>query len=148
MQSQAKTVKAYIAELPADRQNIIQEVRAALLKYLPEGYEETMQYGMITYVVPLARYPKGYLDKAEQPLPFLALASQKDYLSVYLMCVYAGSDDAFKKAYQATGKKLNMGKSCIRFKKVEDLALDVIGKEISKVSVDKFITVYEQGRKK
>lgn len=148
MQSQAKTVADYIAELSPERQHIMTTVRNALLAYLPEGYEETMQYSMITYVVPLSRYPNGYLDKATQPLPFAALASQKDYCSVYLMCVYAGSDDAFKKAYQATGKKLNMGKSCIRFKKVEDLALEVIGKEISKVSVDDFIARYEQSRKK
>ena len=125
MQSKAKTVKEYLAELPADRRKAIEEVRKTILKHLPKGYVEIMQYGMIGYAVPLSLYPQGYHCKKDEPLPFISLASQKNNMTLYMFCLYLEKKDAerFQKEYKASGKKLDMGKSCIRFKKVEDLML-------------------------
>jgi len=145
MQSKAATVDEYLAELPEDRREIIQAVREVILKNLPAGYEEGMQYGMIGYYVPHSLYPDGYHCDPQQPLPYASLASQKNYISLYLMCIYG--DEAhkawFQQAWEATGKKLNMGKSCVRFKKLDDLPLKVIGQAIKKVPVKKFIKFYE-----
>ncbi len=148
MQSKAKTVGRYIASLPKERQASIQAVRRVIVKNLPQGYEETMQYGMISYVVPLRSYPTGYLGQKDVPLPYAGLASQKNYMSLYLMATYGdkAGEARFKKEYKASGKKLNMGKSCIRFKSVEDLALPVIGKAIRRMPVKKFIAAYERAR--
>lgn len=150
MQSQAKTVTAYLNELPPERKAAISRVRETILKHLPKGYEETMQYGMICYVVPLSRYPKGYAFDGKTPLPYASLGSQKNYMAVYLMCTYGNPQlyDWFVKAYKASGKKLNMGKSCIRFTKLENLPLQVIGEAVAKTTVDEFITTYEKARKK
>jgi len=146
MQSKAKTVTQYLADLPADRRKAIEQVRATIRKHLPKGYEEIMQYGMIGYAVPLSLYPQGYHCKKDEPLPFIALASQKNNMALYMFCLYLEKKDAerFQKEYKASGKKLDMGKSCIRFKKPEDLALDVIGKAIARTPVKKHIEVYEQ----
>ena len=148
MQSKAKTVTQYLAELPADRRKAIEQVRAMIRKHLPKGYEEMMQYGMIGYAVPLKLYPPGYHCKKDEPLPFLALASQKNNMALYMFCLYVDEKDRaqFQKEYKASGKKLDMGKSCIRFKKTEDLALDVIGRFIARVPVKKHIEVYEKAR--
>jgi hypothetical protein len=146
MKSQAKTVAAYLAELPEDRRAAIQAVRKVMLKHLPEGYAETMQYGMIAYVVPLSLYPAGYLNRKNEALPYAGLASQKNYMSVYLMSVY-GDPSWFVKAYRTAGKKLDMGKGCVRFRKVEDLALDVIGQAVARIPVKKYITMCESPRK-
>ena len=148
MQSKAKTVTQYLAELPADRRKAIGQVRAMIRKHLPKGYEEMMQYGMIGYAVPLKLYPPGYHCAKDTPLPFLSLASQKNNMALYMFCLYVDEKDRaqFQKEYKASGKKLDMGKSCIRFKKPEDLALDVIGRFIARVPVKKHIEVYEKAR--
>jgi len=145
MQSKAETVAQYLAELPEDRRAAIEAVRKVVLKNLDKGYEEGMQYGMIGYYVPHRIYPAGYHCDPRQPLPFAALASQKNYMSLYLGCVY---DDGpryarFQKAWAKTGKKLDMGKSCIRFKRVDDLALDVIAEAIRTAPAARFIEYYE-----
>ena len=145
MQSQATTVEKYLAELPADRRAAIQVVREVILKNLDKKYEEGMQYGMIGYFVPHSVYPAGYHCDPKQPLPYLCLASQKNYMSFYAMSLYLSADDRkwFEQACAKSGKKLNMGKSCIRFKQLSDLPLDVIGKAIKRVPVRKYIALYE-----
>ncbi|HXF50020.1 MAG TPA: DUF1801 domain-containing protein [Verrucomicrobiae bacterium] len=148
MQSKAKTVKEYLNELPPDRKAAISAVREVILKNLPKGCEETIQYGMIGYVIPHRVYPAGYHCDPKQPLPFICLASQKNHMAIYLMNIYMNkaSEDWFKKAYKAAGKKLDMGKSCIRFKKEEDLALDVIGQAVARQSVKEYIALYEKNK--
>lgn len=150
VQSQATTVKGYLAELPPDRRNVVAAVRKIILDNLPAGYEEGMQYGMIGYFVPLKIYPEGYLDNPSVPLCYAALAAQKNYFSLYLMTIYSnqGSETWFKKAWQKTGKKLDMGKSCLRFKKLEDLSLDLISQVIARTPVPDYIALYETARKK
>ena len=148
MQSKAKTVNEYLKSLSPERRASIEAVRKVILMNLPKGYDEGMQYGMIGYCVPLNLYPNGYLGQKDIPLPFAALASQKNYMAVYLMCIYGEGEKAFKEAYKATGKKMDIGKACIRFRKLEDLQLDLIGKTIAKVSVDNFIAQYEKSRQK
>lgn len=145
MQSKAKTVKAYLAELPEDRRAALEAVRAVILKNLDKDYEEGMQYGMIGYHVPHRVYPAGYHCDPKQPLPFASLASQKNHMSVGLMChSYGGEEDKwFRAAWAKTGKKLDMGVCCIRFKRLDDLPLEVIGAAIKRVPVKKFIEHYE-----
>ncbi len=122
---------------------------AVIRARLPEGYEEGMQYGMIGYFVPHRIYPAGYHANPKEPLPFLALASQKNHMALYMMCVYVDQgEETFRAAWNVSGKKLDMGKSCIRFKKVEDLALDVIGDWIHGIPVERFISDYEASRPK
>jgi hypothetical protein len=144
MQSKATSVAEYLAELPEDRRAAISVVRRVILENLDEDYEECMQYGMIGYVVPHRVYPAGYHCDPNQPLPFAGLASQKNHMSIYLMCVYGGGEHEqwFREAWARTGKKLDMGKACIRFKKVEDLALDVIGESIRRATAKKFLEQY------
>jgi hypothetical protein len=145
MQSQATTVSQYLAELPDDRREIVKSVRQEILKNLPSGYEEGMQYGMIGYYVPHSLYPAGYHCNPKQSLPFANLASQKQYVSVYLYCVYSDEKQAewFRRAWEKTGRKLNMGKSCVRLRKLEDIPLKVIGQAVKRVPVAKFIATYE-----
>jgi len=145
MKSEATTVKAYLAELPPDRRKAIAAVRAVMLKNLPKGYEEGIQYGMIGYYVPHSVYPPGYHCDPKQPLPFAGLASQKNHMAIYLMCVYSDPKQEawFRKAWAKTGKKLDMGKSCVRFRKIEDVALEVIGEVIRRVPAKKFIACFE-----
>ena len=145
MQSQATTVAQYLAELPEDRRQTLEAVRKVILDNLDKDYEEGIQYGMIGYYVPHQVYPAGYHCDPRQPLCFAGLASQKNYMSLYLMCVYGESDLAtwFQRAWAKTGKKLDMGKSCVRFKKLDDLALDVIGEAIRRVPAKKYIEVCE-----
>lgn len=145
MQSKAATVKDYLASLPPDRREAIEAVRKVVLKNLDKDYVENMSYGMIGYCVPHSIYPPGYHCNPEQALPFAALASQKNYMSLYLMCTYGNVSHMkwFQDAWAKTGKKLDMGKSCIRFKKVEDLALDVIGEAIRRVPAKKYIAEVE-----
>lgn len=125
MQSDAKTPEAYLSELEPKRREAISAVRDVILENLPDGYEEVMQYGMLSYVVPLSEFADTYNG---QPLMYIALASQKQYMSLYLTTVYGDPalSDWFKQRYLATGKKLNMGKSCVRFRKLEDLPLDLV----------------------
>ncbi len=150
MQSKAKTVEEYIQSLPTEQAEVVRRVRAVILKNLPKGCEEGMQYGMIGYFVPLRLYPAGYLNKKDVPLPFMALASQKNYFSLYVMTVYGNKALAswFKVEYEKGGYTLDMGKSCIRFKKLEQLNLAAVGKLVAKVPVKKFIEAYEQAKNK
>lgn len=145
MQSKAKTVARYLKELPADRREAVEAVRAVVLRNLPKGYAEGMQYGMIGYFVPHEIYPPGYHCNPREPLTFASIASQKNHMAVYMMCVYGDENHRawFLDAWAKTGKKLDMGKSCVRFKRIGDLPLDVIGKAIKRVSVKKFIEFYE-----
>jgi len=140
------SVDAYLTALPPDRRATISAVRKVILEHLPEGYTECIQYGMIAYVVPHSLYPKGYHCDPGKPLQYAALGSQKNHMALYLMTVYGdpGTEQWFRKEYAATGKKLNMGKACLRFGSVDDLALDVIGKLIARVQVKVYIDRVEQ----
>ncbi|MCC6360739.1 MAG: DUF1801 domain-containing protein [Phycisphaerales bacterium] len=145
MQSKATTVKAYLAEMPPERRAAISAVRDVILKNLDKGYEEGMSYGMIGYYVPHRIYPPGYHCNPKLPLPFAGLASQKNYMSFYAMSVYAdrSEEDWVRERFARAGKKLDMGKCCIRFKKLEDVPLDVIGEIIRRVPVARCIEHYE-----
>ncbi len=149
MQSKAATVEQYLAELPEDRRKAIEAVRQVVLKNLDKDYEEGIQYGMIGYYVPHRVYPAGYHCDPKQPLPFANLASQKNHMALYLMCVYGETDHSkwFREAWAKTGKKLDMGQACVRFKKVEDLALDVIGEAIRRVPAKKYVAHCEAALK-
>ena len=141
MQSSAKTVQEYLKELPADRRLAINAVRGVILANLPKGYEERMSYGMIGYVVPHGIYPKGYQCNPKLPLPFVNLGSQKNHMSLHLMCCYGDPKlkAGFEKAWKATGKKWDMGGGCVRFKKLEDVPLEVIGQLVASMPVDVYI---------
>lgn len=145
--STATTVDAYLAELPDADRDTLAAVRKVIKKHLPKGYEERMNWGVISYEIPLSRYPGTY---NKQPLTYAALAKQKNYFAVYLMGVYASEAEAqrFRDEYRQTGKKLDMGKSCIRFKKLEDLPLELIGKTVASVDPDEFIARYEKARQR
>lgn len=144
MQSKATTVRQYLAEQPAERRSILAAVRAIILKNLDPLFEEGMQYGMIGYYVPHRVYPAGYHCDPKQPLPFICLAAQKNYLSLYLGCVYGSErEQPFRAAWEKTGKKLDMGKACVRFKKLDDLALEVIANAIRRTRARDFIKYYE-----
>lgn len=146
VQSSAQTVEEYLAELPPDRRGAIATVRKVILDHLPEGYEETMDFGMIGYVVPLQKYPVTYNG---HPLAYAGLASQKNHMALYLMCVYGDQEtgELFRDRYKASGKKLDMGKSCVRFKKLEDLPLDLIGEVIARTPMATYIERYEAFRR-
>ena len=146
MKSSAKTVDEYLASLPTDRRVAVSAVRKVILANLPAGYEECLSYGMIGYVVPHRLYPDGYHCDPKQPLPFACLGSQKNHMALYLMTVYGdpATEKWFRQAWEATGKKLDMGKSCVRFKSLDDVPLDVIGKVIARVPVKKYIARVEQ----
>jgi hypothetical protein len=146
MQSKATTVKEYLASLSPDRRAAIQAVREIILKNLDKDYEEGMQYGMIGYFVPHRVFPRGYHCDPKQPVPFGGLASQKNYMSIYLMANYTDGPEGewFKAAWAKAGKKLDMGKCCIRFKKLEDVALDVIGEAVRRTPAAKFIEIYSR----
>jgi hypothetical protein len=150
MQSKATTVDEYLAELPADRRDALAAMRAVIRKNLPKGYEEGMLYGMIGYYVPHSLYPAGYHCDPKQPLGFVCLGSQKNYMSLYMMCIYIEGDDGqwFRDAWAKSGKKkLDMGKSCIRFKSIDDVPLDLIGRTIKGVPVKQHIEFYEKAFK-
>jgi hypothetical protein len=149
MRSNAKTVPEYLNSLPKDRRHIIEGLRNIIVQNLPAGYEETMQYGLIEYAVPLKRYPRGYLGDRKTPLPCAALASQKNYLSLYLMSIYGDRDfeEWFKQECISSGKTLDIGKSCVRFKRLDDLPLNVIAKAVARVPVNEFIKQYERVKK-
>lgn len=144
MQSKATSVEAYLDELPPDRRAAIEAVRKVVRANLDKDYIEIMSYGMIAYCVPHRVYPPGYHCNPRQALPFAALASQKQYMSVYLCAFLSPAGEArFRAAWRKTGKKLDMGKSCIRFRKLDDLALDVIGAFIRRTPAKAFIKLYE-----
>ena len=147
MQSKATTVDAYIAELPEDRQKMINEFRKVIKKNMPKGFQECMNYGMIGWVVPHSKYPGGYHCNPKDPLPFMGLASQKNSVNFYHMGIYG--DPKLLKWFtdehaKASSKKLDMGKSCVRYKKAEDIPLKLIGELAAKISVDDWIARYEK----
>lgn len=145
--SKAKTVDAYLKELPADRRAEIAAVLELVRKHLPRGYEETVAYGMIGWQVPLAAYPDTH---NKLPLGFVGLAAQKNYNSLYLVgcCMEPAQEKRLKDAYRKAGRKLDMGKSCLRFRRADELPADVIGELIAEVSPDDMIAIYEKARLK
>lgn len=146
MTSKAATIEEYLAELPEDRRAALEAVRKVLLENLNEGFAEGMQYGAIGYFIPHTLYPAGYHCDPKQPLPFIGLASQKNHMALYLFCLYIdGEDDQqFRDAWAKTGKKLDMGKACLRFKKLDDLALDVIADTVKGITMEDFVAHYEE----
>ena len=150
MQSAATSVSEYLASLPDDRREAIQAVRKVILANMDPLLEEGMTYGMIGYYIPHRHYPAGYHCDPKMPLGYAGLASQKNHMSLYTMSVYGHMPtlEWFQKAWAKTGKKLDMGKSCIRFKKLDDLPLDVIAELFRKVPVAKYIESVEATLKK
>ena len=146
MTSSAATVEEYLRSLPADRRAAISTVRATILAHLPAGYEERMGYGMIAYVVPHTLYPAGYHCDPKMPLMLANLGSQKNHMAMYLMTVYGdpATEKWFRQAWTATGKKLDMGKACVRFRKIEDVPLAVVGQLIARVPVKEYIARMEK----
>jgi len=147
MQSKAATVEQYIAELPAERQKPIKELRRLIKKNLPKGFKECMGYGMMAYVVPHSLYPPGYHCDPKSPLGFINLASQKNFISFYHMCLYGDNKltQWFKAAYEKAGVgKLDMGKCCVRFKNMEKIPYELIGELCSKITVEQWIEIYEK----
>lgn len=146
MQSSARTVREYLKQLPADRRQAINAVRGVILANLPKGYEECMSYGMIGYVVPHSIYPKGYQCNPKVPLPFVNLGSQKSHMALHLMCCYGDPKlkASLEKAWKGTGRKFDMGGGCLRFKKLEDVPLEVIGQFVASLPVDVYIRRIEK----
>jgi hypothetical protein len=145
--SKATTVEEYLAWLPEDRRKVISKVRSVIRKHLPKGYEEKVTYGIISYQVPLKTLPDTYNG---QPLCYAALAAQKNHNALYLMCAYGDAKQRAKleQAFKTAGKKLDMGKACVRFKSAEDLPLPAIGKLIAAVPPAKYMATYEAARKR
>jgi hypothetical protein len=146
MQSNAKTVQEYLKELPADRRAAISAVRGVILANLPKGYEECMSYGMIGYVVPHSIYPPGYQCNPKLPLPFVNLGAQKNHLALYLMCCYGDPKLKawFEKKWRDAGKKFDAGGGCVRFKKLADVPLEVIGQLVASLPVEVYIRRIEK----
>lgn len=145
------TVKDYLEVIPEERKEAIHKLRDTILKNLPKGFEESFGYGMIGYVVPHSLYPAGYHCDPKQPLPFMGFASQKNFISFYHMGMYADPvllqwfQDEYAKSVPG---KLDMGKSCVRFKKIEQIPFALIGKLVKKMSVKNWVEVYERGLKR
>lgn len=141
----ALTVDDYLAQLPDDRRELLETVLGVVRRRMPAGFAEAIEFGMPSWSVPLERYPATYNKK---PLAYVALASQKSYCSLYLMSLYSGSEDevSFRQRWTAGGRKLDMGKSCLRFKSLEDLDLDVLGDVIAGTTVEDYIARYEESR--
>lgn len=150
MQSKATTVAQYLAELPEGRRQTIETVRRVILNSLDSGFEEGMQYGMIGYYVPHRLYPAGYHCDPKQPLPFAALASQKNYMSLYIMSLYGDpkQEMQFREQWAISGKKLDMGKCCVRFRKLEDVALNAIAHAIGRVTAVGYVKACEAALQK
>ena len=151
MQSKATTPEQYLSELPEDRKEAMLKLRNAIKENLPQGFEEVISYGMLGYVVPHSIYPSGYHCDPKLPLPFINLASQKNFIALYHMGIYANKnlESWFVSEYPKHVKtKLDMGKSCIRFKKMEDIPFDFIGELSAKVSVEDWISNYEKAYRK
>lgn len=150
MQSKAKTVDEYLKEVPEDRKDSFSKLRDTILANLPDGLKEEMSYGMIGYVIPHSIYPDGYHCSPELPLPYINIASQKNFIAFYHMGIYANQEvlDWFVEEYPKHCKlKLDMGKSCIRFKKPDQIPFELIGQLMRKISVKEYINFYELSRK-
>jgi uncharacterized protein YdhG (YjbR/CyaY superfamily) len=147
MAKKAATVAEYLNGLTPERRDAIEQVRKVILDNLPKGYQESLTYGVLSYEVPLSRLPDTYNG---QPLSYVALGSQKNYMSLYLMNIYGDPKAAkwFKSAYKAKGKKLDMGKSCVRFKTVEDLPLDLVAEVVGRTPIEDWIRIYRESRAK
>jgi len=147
VKSDATTVQDYLDGLPEERRAVVSAVRDVVVRNLPDGYEESVAYGMLCYGIPLERYPDTY---NKQPLGYVALAAQKNYYSLYLSSAYmdAARTRSLADEFAKAGKKLDMGKSCVRFKKLDDLPLDVIGRSVASTPPDDFIARYEAARRK
>ena len=145
MRSSASTVDEYLSELPDERRQAVETVRRTILENLPDGYEEAMNWGMITYQVPLETYADTYNKK---PLMYAALASQKNHMAVYLSGIYSSETqrESFERKYKASGKRYDVGKSCVRFRRLDDLPLPLIGETIASMDVETFIRQYEEAR--
>jgi uncharacterized protein YdhG (YjbR/CyaY superfamily) len=151
MQSNASTSDEYIEQLPEERQNVIKRLREVALQYMPPGFEEVMNYGMMGYVVPHSIYPNGYHCDPKQPLPFYGFASQKGSVNIYHMGIYADKElhDWFVNEYPKHVKtKLDMGKSCIRFKKLDTIPYELIAQLMAKMTVEQWIALYEKNLKR
>jgi uncharacterized protein YdhG (YjbR/CyaY superfamily) len=146
MTSKAVTVAQYLKELPADRREVVEAIRNTIKKNLDKGFQETVQYGGIGYSVPHKLYPAGYHCDPKQPLPFVGIGNQKNHIGIYLFCIYIdeGVQREFVEGWKKSGKKLDMGKGCVRVKKLDDVALDVLGKTIKKVKLKDFVAMYEK----
>ena len=145
VQSSATTVAEYLRTLPSERRAVVSEVRRMIRRHLPAGYVERMASGMISYEIPLARYPDTYNGR---PLCYVGLAAQRDYYALYLMGCYQDPAEAarLRDAFRERGRRLDMGKSCLRFKRLDDLPLEAIGATIAGTTPERFISQYETGR--
>ncbi|APY10800.1 hypothetical protein BWZ22_05910 [Seonamhaeicola sp. S2-3] len=151
MQYQATSPDDYISQVPEDRQNALKNLRKTIKDNLPKGFEEGIQYGMIGYYVPHTIYPSGYHCNPKEPLPFMSFASQKNSVNLYHSGIYSNPElhDWFVKEYPKHCKrKLDMGKSCIRFKKIDEIPFELIGKLAKKITVEEWINIYETAIKK
>ena len=151
MTSDAKTPEEYINSLPQDRKDAISKLRKIILKKIPKGFSETISYGMLGYVVPHSIYPEGYHCDPKLPLPFMSIASQKNFVGVYHMGIYANKElyDWFVDEYpKHSNRKIDMGKSCIRLKKIEEIPYELIGELASKMTPKEWIKIYENAIKK
>ncbi len=146
MQSAASTPEQYLNELSDERKQVINKIRSIILENLPAGFKEEMSYGMLGYIVPKTNYPNGYHCNPKLPLPFLALASQKNFIALYHMGIYSSEAVMawFKNEYAKTGCKLDMGKSCLRFSKFDKIPYELIGELCQKFTVNDWITIYEK----
>lgn len=151
MQSKASNVEEYLNQLPEDRKIAMNKLREIMLSNIPKGFNEEMSYGMLGYVIPHTIYPDGYHCNKELPLPFITIASQKNFIALYHMGIYSSPDllKWFTDEYpKHTNLKLDMGKSCIRFKKVDQIPFDLISELVQKMSVAEWIAIYESQLKK
>ena len=148
MQSSATTVSEYLEALPLDRRETVEAIREVILANIDPAFEEGIQYKMIGYYVPHSIYPDGYHCDPKQPLPFASIASQKNHIGIYLFCIYGnkGEEEKFRKEWLATGKKLDMGKACVRIKRLDDVPLAVIGRAFRRLTAKKFVAFYENAR--
>jgi hypothetical protein len=149
MPSKAATVEEYLDELPEDRRGALAQIRKIILENLPQGYVEGIQWGDIGYFVPFSIYPDGYDSKPKERLQYIGLANQQNNMMIRLFCMYTNPElrEGFEEEYRATGKKLDMGGGCLRFKKVDHLPLDVVAKLVAQLPVEKFVASYDQKRK-
>lgn len=150
MNTNAETPEEYIKSLPEDRRFALSALREVILKNLPEGFSEVISYGMVSYVVPHSLYPSGYHVNPSQPLPFISIASQKNYIALYHMGLYSNEKvlDWFKTEYpKHSSKKLDIGKSCIRFKNVKEIPYQLVGELAAKINPQEWIRTYQNSLK-
>ena len=145
MTTKPTTVTEFLADLSDERRQAIKALRKVIRANIDKPFKESISGGMLTYSLPHSVYPNGYHCNQEQPLPFASIASQKSHIGLYLFCVYCQADgpDQFREEWLATGKKLNMGKSCVRVKKLDDIPLEVVGKVFKRMTAKKFVAAYE-----